>query len=62
MPPEPTRVVAELRGFVDVSILRLHPAPESLQLNDGAPAVRELVNRLIYGAQDYALVAHKPKR
>jgi SAM-dependent methyltransferase len=62
LPPEPTRVVAELRGFVDVSVLRLHPAPESLQLNDGAPAVRELVNRVIYGAQDYALVARKPKR
>jgi SAM-dependent methyltransferase len=62
LPPEPTRFVAESRGFVDVSILRLHPVPEGLQLAEGEPAVRELINRVLYGAQDYALIARKPKR
>jgi O-antigen chain-terminating methyltransferase len=61
LPPEPTRYFAESRGFVDVSILRLHPVPESLQLADGPPEVRELINRMFYGAQDYALIARKPK-
>jgi O-antigen chain-terminating methyltransferase len=60
LPPESTRYFAESRGFVDVSILRLHPVPESLQLADGPPAVRELINRMLYGAQDYALIARKP--
>jgi 2-polyprenyl-3-methyl-5-hydroxy-6-metoxy-1,4-benzoquinol methylase len=62
LPPEPTKVVAELRGFIDVSILRLHPMPENVQLVDGAPAVRDLINRLVYGAQDYALIARKPNQ
>jgi SAM-dependent methyltransferase len=62
LPPEPTKVVAELRGFIDVSILRLHPMPENVQVVDGAPAVRDLINRLVYGAQDYALIARKPNQ
>jgi 2-polyprenyl-3-methyl-5-hydroxy-6-metoxy-1,4-benzoquinol methylase len=61
LPPEATQFVAESRGFVDTSIMRLHPVPEGLQLADGAPAVRELINRVFYGAQDYALIARKPK-
>ncbi len=62
LPPEPTRFVAELRGFADVSILRLHPVAEHLQLADGTPAMREIINRMFFCARDYALIARKPMR
>ena len=40
----------------------MHPVPERLPLAGADPAVRELINRVLYGAQDYALIARKPKR
>jgi SAM-dependent methyltransferase len=61
LPPEPTQFVAESRGFVDTSILRIHEAPVKQLLGDGAPAVRSLLNELLYGARDYALIGYKPK-
>lgn len=60
LPPEPLRFIAEARGFERVEILRLHPFPERFLLTEGAPAVRDRINDVLYGAQDYAVVAYRP--
>lgn len=62
LPPESTRFVVEARGYVAVSIQRLHEAPQQNWVSDGAPAVRTLLNRLLYGPQDYAVIGYKPKQ
>ena len=62
LPPESTRFVVEARGYVEVSIQRLHEAPQQNWVSDGAPEVRTLLNRLLYGAQDYAVIGYKPRQ
>lgn len=60
LPPEPTKRFAELSGFGRVEIMRLHPFPASEHLPvDGTDPLRDRLNHLFYGAQDYALVAYK---
>ena len=53
------RYVAEARGFSRVEILRLHPYPETEKLHEGDAQVRQVINNLFFGAQDYALIAYK---
>jgi hypothetical protein len=53
------RIVMEARGFGRIEIMRLHPQPESAMLREGAAQVQQIVNGLMFGAQDYALVAYK---
>jgi O-antigen chain-terminating methyltransferase len=59
LPPEPMRFVMEARGFGSIEILRLHPYPEEAMLNEGSEQLKEIVNRLMYGPRDYALIAYK---
>jgi 2-polyprenyl-3-methyl-5-hydroxy-6-metoxy-1,4-benzoquinol methylase len=59
LPPEPMRFVLEARGFGSIEILRLHPYPEESMLKEGAEQVQQTINSLMFGAQDYALVAYK---
>jgi O-antigen chain-terminating methyltransferase len=59
LPPEPMRFVLEARGFGSIEILRLHPYPEESMLKEGAEQVQQIINSLMFGAQDYALVAYK---
>jgi SAM-dependent methyltransferase len=59
LPPEPMRFVMEARGFCRIEIMRLHPKPESSWLKEGAAQVQQIVNDLMFGAQDYSLVAYK---
>ena len=59
LPPEPMRYVMEARGFGSIDILRLHPYPEERHLNEGAEQVKLAINELMFGPQDYALVAYK---
>ena len=59
LPPEPMRFVMEARGFGSIEILRLHPYPEEFLLTEGAEQVQKTLNQLMYGPQDYALVAYK---
>jgi SAM-dependent methyltransferase len=59
LPPEPMRFVMETRGFGSIEILRLHPNEESAMLREGSEQLKQIVNGLLFGAQDYALVAYK---
>jgi SAM-dependent methyltransferase len=59
VPPEPLRVMAELRGFTRTEILRLHPYPTSAHLAGSAEPMRDHINHVLFGPQDYALVAFK---
>lgn len=59
LPPVPTKFIVEHRGFVDVEILRLRPAiEEQLQaLDENA----EVLNRVLFGPQDYAIIARRDR-
>ena len=59
LPPEPMKFVLEARGFGRIEIMRLHPQPESAMLREGDAQVQQIINGLMFGAQDYALVAFK---
>jgi SAM-dependent methyltransferase len=58
LPPEPLKRAAELRGFSRVEILRLHPFPVEAHFAS-ASGVRDELNHLFYGPQDYAILAYK---
>ena len=59
LPPEPTRMIMEARGFFPVEILRLHPYPEEERLMEGSERLREIINTKFFGPRDYALLARK---
>jgi len=59
VPPDLTAFLLKHRGFTQVKIHRLHPAPESEHIkSDDITATR--LNSLLYGPQDYAAIAIKP--
>jgi SAM-dependent methyltransferase len=59
VPPEMLRFLAEAAGFADVRIDLRSPLPEAERLE-----VRDendtKIDRLLFGAQDYALIAYRP--
>lgn len=59
LPPESMKFVMEARGFGRIEVMRLHPQPEAAMLREGAAQVQQIVNGLLFGAQDYSLVAFK---
>lgn len=74
--PESLKLLLELAGFEEVERLDLHPFPdgerlpevdvaelpaELHRLADGVNALRDRLDDLLYGAQDYAMVAVKPR-
>jgi O-antigen chain-terminating methyltransferase len=59
LPPEPLQFVVGQRGFVDVEIMRLHPAGAHERLVGSGPDVERL-NALLFGPRDYAILARKP--
>lgn len=46
-------------GFVDIEVLRLNSYPEQHLLTGNDENIMKL-NKLLYGPQDYAVIAHKP--
>lgn len=67
--PDTLAFLCESAGFVDVEILRLSPVPDEERLPvptgngpdaEALRAVVERLNALVYGFQDYAVVAHVP--
>jgi SAM-dependent methyltransferase len=58
LPGEMVAMIAEARGFCRVSIVNLHPMDQHFGGND--PVLREQLDGLFYGPQDYALLARKP--
>lgn len=56
--PAVAQFMASQRGFSHADILRLHPYPDD-HLAHGDTEVDHIVNRYLFGAQDYALIARK---
>ncbi|HYK41892.1 MAG TPA: class I SAM-dependent methyltransferase [Thermoanaerobaculia bacterium] len=59
VPPEALRFLAEAAGLVDTRIELLAPLPESERLQESTANDAKL-NRLLFGPQDYALIARAP--
>ncbi|NSW92677.1 MAG: class I SAM-dependent methyltransferase, partial [Firmicutes bacterium] len=57
LPSSMLKFIAEARGLCRVSVLNLHPYPESYWLSGSELAER--FNQLFYGPQDYAVVGWK---
>lgn len=58
--PEAVKFVVEARGFARARIERLHPFPDEFRVKAGAEEVRVRMNDLLYGPQDYSIIAYKP--
>ena len=52
------KFLAEFSGFPHVEILGLHPFPDTARLPADDPAAEKL-NQILFGPQDYALIAQK---
>ena len=59
LPPEPMSFIMQARGFGPIEILRLHPYEESEMLKEGSEQLKSIVNKLLFGPRDYALIAYK---
>jgi SAM-dependent methyltransferase len=58
LPGEMVAMIAESRGFVRISIVELHPMEARFGGED--PVLREQLDRIFHGPQDYVLLARKP--
>ncbi len=58
VPPSLLHLFAENRGFSSVSVLPLHPVPSQHALQEET-AITERLNGILFGEQDYALLAYK---
>jgi len=60
IPSDLLRFLVESRGFCSVESLPLHPFPASYRLNDEGNSAAALLNDMVYGPRDYAIVAQRP--
>jgi 2-polyprenyl-3-methyl-5-hydroxy-6-metoxy-1,4-benzoquinol methylase len=60
LPADLLRFMVESRGFFNVSITPQHPFPDCYRLNDTGSPAATLLNELIYGPRDYAVIAERP--
>lgn len=60
LPPALMAFMLESRGFTNVRIDRRHPADPALLLNGEDQALTQTLNRLLFGAQDYAVIGYAP--
>ncbi len=60
VPPEALRFLAQAAGFTDTRIEYRAPLPERERLEESSENDAKL-NRLLFGPQDYALVAYAPR-
>jgi SAM-dependent methyltransferase/Skp family chaperone for outer membrane proteins len=56
--PDVMEFIARQRGFAKAEILRLHPSPEFLCVQEDSDTARRL-NHLFYGPQDFSVLAWK---
>jgi O-antigen chain-terminating methyltransferase len=56
--PQVAEFMARQCGFAHAEILRLHPYPEHFLFKGGTP-VEEILNKELYGPQDYAVLGRK---
>lgn len=54
------RFTVEWRGFVEVELRNLHSYPNAMHFPASSGIIGERLNRLLYGPQDYAVLARKP--
>ncbi|MGV8864878.1 MAG: class I SAM-dependent methyltransferase [Pseudomonas sp.] len=60
LPPALVAFLLKARGFERVEIDRRHPADPALLLKGGDEAITGPLNRLLFGAQDYAAIGYAP--
>lgn len=58
LPPVLVEYLVSSRGFHEVELMRLHPAPAAALINEDSEAARRL-NELLYGPQDIAVLARR---
>jgi O-antigen chain-terminating methyltransferase len=56
--PQVAEFIAKQRGFSFAEILRLHPYPDDHRLH-GDSAIEAVINKELFGPQDYAIIATK---
>lgn len=61
MPPALVGFLLKARGFERVEIDRRHPGDEALHLKGSEEAINGPLNRLLFGAQDYAAIGYAPE-
>jgi SAM-dependent methyltransferase len=59
LPPELLKYLMEARGFGEIEIKELHPPPPENRITEGAPMVKDTLNRFFFSAQDYAVIGKK---
>jgi SAM-dependent methyltransferase len=59
LPPDLSRYLLEARGFGKVEVQDLHPCAEEQMVSEGAQKVRDVLNHMLYSAQDYAVIGRK---
>lgn len=60
IPPDVLALVVRERGFTEVRVERLHPYPREYQLPGEAGEAETVLNQLLFGPQDYCIVARRP--
>jgi O-antigen chain-terminating methyltransferase len=55
------RFFVEARGFCDANVQELHPYPPGALFPDDGKGVTNRLNDLLYGPQDYAVIARKAR-
>lgn len=61
LPPALVGFLLKARGFERVEIDRRHPGDPALHLNGNDEAITVPLNRLLFGAQDYAAIGYVPE-
>jgi O-antigen chain-terminating methyltransferase len=59
IPPDLLALVARERGYADVRVDRMHPYPDGSQLDASIGRTEQLLNQLLFGPQDYCVVARR---
>jgi 2-polyprenyl-3-methyl-5-hydroxy-6-metoxy-1,4-benzoquinol methylase len=60
IPADLLRFFVEARGFCNVEIRPLHPFPDCFRLDGEPNSAASVLNDLVYGPRDYAIVAERP--
>ena len=59
LPADLLRFFVESRGFCGVEVRPLHPFPACFHLDGEPNSAAAVLNDLVYGARDYAIVAER---
>jgi 2-polyprenyl-3-methyl-5-hydroxy-6-metoxy-1,4-benzoquinol methylase len=60
LPADLLRFFVESRGFCGVEVRPLHPFPDCFRVEGEPNSAAAVLNDLVYGARDYAIVAERP--